>query len=121
MKIAIITASVLALSVTPALAGGFGGSHHVSAPQFATSSALNLAVQIGKVRAGGNAKIEQVAGAAADAINKANCGCQAASQTAHASSKNVSLQLGSASSYFGKATLSQTAVSTSVAKNIRGY
>ena len=121
MKKAIFAASILALSATPALAGGFGGPQHVSAPQFATSSAMNLAAQVAKVHTEQKGKFEQITGAAADAINKANCGCLPTSQTAHATSKNVSLQVGKLEAYHGNAKLSQTAVSTAIAKNIRSH
>lgn len=121
MKLVAIAASALILSASSAFAGGFGGHNHNTAPQFATSSALNLALQVGTVSGYKASSLEQISGAAAEAINKSNCGCLPGSQTAHAGAKNVSIQFGKVTSVKGKASLSQTAVATSVAKNIRGY
>ncbi len=120
MKLALIAASVLAISASPALAGGFGGPKHVTAPQFANASALNFATQIASAKGRYEGRLEQVTGAAADAVNKAKCGCKAGLQSAHAHSKNVSIQVGKVEAYKGYAKVTQSAVSTAVARNIRG-
>jgi hypothetical protein len=122
MKFGIITATALILSASSAMAGGFNGSHHSSAPQFANSSALNLAKQAAAIHGSKVSHLEQVAGATAKAINKANCGCVPAKQVANAHSKNVSIQVGKIDNYGGYISkLSQTAVSSATAKNVRGY
>ena len=123
MKFVLVAASALAFAATPALAGGWGGSHHSVSPQFAASSALNLAVQAASIKAGfTKGSITQVAGADAQSINKSSCGCRG-SQTALATSKNVSLQAGSIRAFVNNGSISQTGVSTSLAKNVRsgGY
>lgn len=122
MKFGLITATTLILSASSAMAGGFNGSHHSTAPQFANSSAYNMAAQTGAIFGNKVSHLEQVAGATAEAINKAKCGCAPAKQVANAHAKNVSIQVGKIDSYGGYISkLSQTAVSSATAKNIRGH
>lgn len=122
MKFGLITATALLLSASSAMAGGFNGSHYAPAPQFANSSALNYAKQAAAVYGNKVSHVEQVAGATAEAINEAKCGCAPAKQVANAHSKNVSIQVGKIDSYGGYVSkLSQTAVSSATAKNIRGH
>lgn len=120
MKFAIIAASALAFAASPALAGGWGGSHYAGSPQFAMSSALNYAHQVGSIKAlVSKGKITQVTGASAEAINKSKCGCKG-SQTALANAKNVSFQAATVTSGFHKGGIEQTAVTSAIAKNVRG-
>jgi len=122
MKLGLIAATALVLSTSSAMAGGFNGSHHAQAPQFANSSALNLAVQAAAIHGNKLGHLEQVAGATAEAINKADCGCLSAAQVANAHAKNVSIQVGKIETHGGFASkLSQTAVASATAQNIRGY
>lgn len=120
MMKSVIIAAAFAITATPALAGGFGGPKNVTAPQFANASALNLAIQAGGVHSKAKGKMEQLTGAAADAINKSECHCEPGLQAANAKAKNVSIQAGSVSSWNGRGVLNQSAVSTAISKNIRG-
>lgn len=120
MKLAVIAASVLALAATPALAGGWGGHHQPASPQFAHASAMNYAVQAASIKAFiSKGSIDQVTGASAEALNKAPCGC-AGTQVATAKSKSVSLQVATIKSGVALGSISQSAVSTALAKNVRG-
>lgn len=122
MKLGIIAATALVLSASTAMAGGFNGPRQAPAPQFANASALNLVVQVAKIRGSKISKLEQVTGATALAKNKAVCGCVSGVQAANAHSKNVTLQLGMIENHHGfAAKLSQTSVSSATAVNIRGY
>jgi hypothetical protein len=119
MKFFAIAATAIALAATPAAAGGWGGSHSVVSPQFANASAMNLAVQSGAIKAiVSKGSVKQVTGASAEAINKSNCGCKG-SQEATAHSKNVSFQVGTITPGFSVGSINQSAVSTSLAKNVR--
>lgn len=119
MKLVIVATSALLLAVAPASAGGWGGQQSPSAPQFANSTALNYAKQIASIHAfkayGG---IKQVTGAGAESINKADCGCTG-SQTATSFAKNYSFQVGTVKSGISGGWIDQSAVATSVSKNIR--
>ena len=122
MKFGLITATALILSASAAMAGGFNGSHHSPAPQFANASAYNMAAQVGAIFGSKVSHLEQVAGATAEAVNKAKCGCTPGKQVANAHAKNVSIQVGKIDSYGGFISkLSQTAVSSATAKNIRSH
>src|SRR5688572_4812374 len=110
MKFGIVAAAALVLSASSATAGGFNGSHYAPAPQFTNSSALNYAKQAAAVYGNKVSHVEQVAGATAEAINEAKCGCAPVKQVANAHSKNVSIQVGKIDSYGGYVSkLSQTA------------
>jgi hypothetical protein len=119
MKLVILAASAFALVATPAFAGGWGGSDKPASPQFAHSSAFNYAVQVGAIKSHfSKGNVKQVAGAGAESINKASCGCEG-KQVATAHSKNVSLQVATINSGYSFGSINQSAVSTSLAKNIR--
>jgi hypothetical protein len=119
MKLVILAASAFALVATPAFAGGWGGWDKPASPQFAHSSAMNYAVQVAKIRShDAKGSIDQVTGASAESINKASCGCEG-KQVATAHSKNVSLQVAKIRSDYSFGSINQSAVSTSLAKNIR--
>ncbi len=121
MKFLVIAASAFAFAATPALAGGWGGHNYGGSPQFAHSSALNLAKQVGTINAGfSKGSVNQVTGAAAEAINKSKCGCKG-DQTAKAMSKNISFQVGTINAGKSIGSVDQSAISTSLAKNVRGY
>lgn len=127
MKFLVVAASALAFAATPALAGGWGGSNYGGSPQFANSSALNFAKQMGTIKAqSGHSKhgwgksvksrIDQMTGASAEAINKSSCGCKG-KQVAKAFAKNNSFQT---AKIYGVGTITQSAVSSALAKNVRG-
>jgi hypothetical protein len=117
MKFGIIAASVLALAATPALAGGFGGSHYAGSPQFASSAAVNYAKQTGAIKSiYSSGHIHQDTGAAAEAINEGNCGC-AGKRVAKATSKNTSFQSATIQGHSSKGSITQSAVSTSLSRN----
>jgi len=117
MKFAIIAASAFAFAATPAFAGGWGGSNYGGSPQFASSSASNYAEQTGAIRAVvSRGHIDQVTGAAAEAINERSCGCSG-KQVAVASSKNTSFQVATIQGRFSTGSITQSSVSTSVAHN----
>jgi hypothetical protein len=119
MKLVVIAASALAFVATPALAGGWGGSHYAGAPQFASSAAVNYATQSGAIKAlVSKGHIKQVTGASAEAYNEGNCGC-AGHQTAKAYSKNTSFQIGTISAGLSVGSINQSAVSTATAVNSR--
>jgi hypothetical protein len=120
MKFLVIAASALAFAATPALAGGWGGSNYGGSPQFANSSATNYALQVGSMKSLiGFGGIEQVAGAGAESVNLSRCGCKG-KQVAKANSKNTSFQAAYIHSGLSVGHISQSAVATSTAKNIRG-
>ena len=122
MKLGIIAATALLLSASSAMAGGFNGSHYTPAPQFANSSALNMAVQAASISGHKISHLEQITGATAEALNEANCGCQPGLQVANAHAKSVSIQVGKIESYGGfVGKLSQTAVSSATAHNVRSH
>ena len=117
MKFALIAASAFALAATPALAGGFGGSHYAGSPQFASSAAVNYAHQTGAIKSMVNkGHIHQDAGAAAEAINEGNCGC-AGKRVAKATSKNTSFQVATIKSGYNSGSIRQSSVSTALARN----
>ena len=121
MKFAIIAASALAFVATPAFAGGFSGSNYAGAPQFASSAASNYAQQLadlGAYKTKGH--IDQVTGAAAEAINEATCGCSG-ELTAKATSKNTSIQVAAIHATFTSGSITQSAVSTALAHNVTGH
>lgn len=119
MKLVIVAASALLLSVASASAGGWGGHQSPSAPQFANSTALNYAKQIANMKTFKNyGGIKQVTGAGAESINKADCGCTG-SQTATSFAKNNSFQSATIKSVISNGWIDQSAVATSVSKNIR--
>lgn len=121
MKFVLVAASALAFAATPALAGGWGGSHYGGSPQFATSSALNYATQIGSIKSFvSKGHIKQMTGASAEAINKSTCGCKG-DQVAKANAKNVSFQVGTIHAGFSVGSINQTAVTTALAKNTRSH
>jgi hypothetical protein len=121
MKFALIVASAFALVTTPALAGGFGGSNYAGSPQFASSAASNYAHQTGAIKAiVSKGHIKQVTGAAAEAINEGSCGC-VGERVAKATSKNTSFQVGTIHAGFSSGSISQSAVSTSLARNTSWY
>jgi hypothetical protein len=117
MKFALIAASAFALAATPALAGGFGGSHYAGSPQFASSAAVNYAHQTGAIKSMVNkGHIHQDAGAAAEAINEGNCGC-AGKRVAKATSKNTSFQVATIKAGYNSGSIRQSSVSTALARN----
>jgi len=118
MKRIIIAASALLVASAPAFAGGW--SHQSpSSPQFANSSALNLAVQVGSIHSFvSKGNVKQVTGAGAESYNKAECGCKG-KQVANSVSKNVSLQVGRISGGLNVGSVNQSAVSTAYSGNTR--
>jgi hypothetical protein len=121
MKLILIAASALAFAATPSMAGGFSGSNYAGAPQFASSAASNYAHQladIGAYKTKGH--IDQVTGAAAEAVNESDCGCTG-SRTAVAVAKNTSFQVGAIHATFTSGSITQSAVSTALAHNISGH
>ncbi len=117
MKFALIVASALTLAATPALAGGFGGSHYAGSPQFASSAAVNYAKQTGAIKSMTNkGHIHQDAGAAAEAVNEGNCSCKG-KRVAKATSKNTSFQVATIQSGYNSGSIKQSSVSTALARN----
>ena len=117
MKFALIAASVFALAATPALAGGFGGSHYAGSPQFASSAAVNYAKQTGAIKSMTNkGHIHQDAGAAAEAVNEGNCSCKG-KRVAKATSKNTSFQVATITTGYNSGSIKQSSVSTALARN----
>lgn len=119
MKFLVVAASALAFATTPALAGGWGGSNYGGSPQFAHASAINLATQVGSIKAiVSKGNLKQLTGASAEAINKTTCGCRG-KMKAGATAKNVSFQAGTIHAGFSFGSINQQAVSSAVAKNVR--
>jgi len=117
MKFTFIVASAFALAATPALAGGWGGSHYAGSPQFANSAAVNYAKQTGAIKTmTSKGRINQDTGAAAEAVNEGNCGC-AGKRVAKATSKNTTFQVAKIQGRFSKGSINQSSFSTSLARN----
>jgi len=112
-------AAALAILTSPVLAGGWGGHKSASSPQFAHATALNYSKQIATSKTLFNVgKVEQTAGASADAYNKSKCRCKGV-QKADAFAKNNSLQVATVTSGINIGGISQTAVASASATNIR--
>jgi hypothetical protein len=81
---------------------------------------MNYAVQAGSIHALlSKGHIDQVTGAGAESLNKSRCGCDG-KQVAKATSKNVSFQSAKIGAGLSFGSITQSAVSTASAKNIRG-